>query len=171
MKQEIEIQIRRTKMNDLCELNAILNEVISSSSAYLSSRSKSIEDTKLWFDQHNSEITYFSLSALHENTFIGWASLSPYKDIEGYKETAEVSIYIKSEYRGKGVAVQLMKELESEAIRRNFNCLFSAITSDNVASISLHLKCGYYVVGTLKKCAVKNEKIYDVMFMSKIINR
>ena len=40
---------------------------------------------------------------LYKNKIVGWAALSPVSKREVYKGVAEVSIYITSKFRGKGI--------------------------------------------------------------------
>ena len=42
---------------------------------------------------------------------VGYASLSPYRLKDAFKSTVELSIYIHQDYRGQGVATQLMERI------------------------------------------------------------
>lgn len=169
MLQPADVNIRKTIFNDIEDINKILNHAIANTNAYLSSTQKSIEDTINWYDQHNSPDRYFALSAVAENSVLGWACVSPFRSIDGFAPTAEVSIYVDHRHRRKGIACRLLEALVEEAERRNFHNLISFITIDNQTSIYLHRKQGFEIQGTLKQVAIKNGKYQDVVIMAKIL--
>lgn len=164
------IYFRKTTLDDLRSINRILNDVINSSPFYLSNTTKSINDTNNWYKEHQNSDYYVSLSAIVNNEFAGWVSLSPFRNANGYDITAELSIYVDPKFYRRGIAKQMMVEIEQYAIDKNklYN-IISVITSTNQPSITLHEKMGYAITGILKEIAVKNEILQDVILMTKKI--
>ena len=71
-------------------------------------------------------------------------------------QTVEVSVYLAPEHRGKGLGFQLL-QLVTEAGRKAGNhTVISRISSDNLASIRIHEKAGYSMVGTHERSRVSN---------------
>jgi phosphinothricin acetyltransferase len=60
---------------------------------------------------------------------------------------AEVSVYIGSNSRGKGVGKQLMQQLISESEEAGFWTLQSGIFPENKASVKLHETVGFRYIG------------------------
>ena len=85
--------------------------------------------------------------ALHDNNVIGWAALSLVSKRPVYRGVAEVSIYIDDEYKGKGVGTLLLNNIIKKSEQAAYWTLQASILSDNTASIRLHEKCGFRVVG------------------------
>lgn len=85
-----------------------------------------------------------------------------------YLGVAEVSIYIDADFRNKGVGTQLLKALIKDSEEKGFWTLQSAIIEENAASISLHKKCGFRVLGTREKVAKMSNGIWhDVVLMER----
>lgn len=169
MDQSFEIVIAETELQDLPAINSILNEAIANTNAYLSNKQKTMEEMMDWYSRHHTTDSHFALTAKHRGVVVGWASLSPFRQIEGFALTAEVSVYTHVGFRGKGIGDCLLKSLIETASKRNFHSLVSVITSDNEVSISLHQKNGFELQGMLKESATKNGKLFDVVFMAKLL--
>lgn len=163
------IEIRMTDQEDIWAINNIWNDAILNTNAYLSSHQKTIEDTAEWLAAHSDGDAYFALTALIDRQVAGWACVSPFRSIDGYRSTAEISIYTHKEFRHRGVAQKLLMTLEVEALKRGIHSLVSVITTDNDISINLHRKNNYIITGGLREIAIKNGQFFDVVFLQKIL--
>ena len=81
----------------------------------------------------------------------GWAALSPVSSRAVYAGVAEVSVYVASEQQGRGVGARLLEQLIRESESAGLWTLQAGIFPENVASIRLHEKNGFRVVGTREK--------------------
>lgn len=160
--------IRTTTLSDLSDINKILNNVIESSDSYLTNKLKTIDDTRRWFDEHQNSDYYTILSTVINEQVVGWVCLSPFRNIDGYNITAELSVYVDPAFHRRGIAQQMMLAIENFALaQKKLHTIISLITANNKASINLHEKMGYTIAGTLKEVAVKNNKLADVVLMAK----
>ena len=82
-----------------------------------------------------------------DGTIAGWAALTPVSSRCVYAGVAEVSIYIDSAYSGKGLGTKLLNELIAQSEQNGIWTLQAGIMEGNVASIRLHEKCGFRMVG------------------------
>ena len=82
---------------------------------------------------------------------LGWAALSPVSSRCVYGGVGEVSVYIASKSRGKGVGKLLMEQLIKESEEAGFWTLQSGIFPENYASIKLHEKVGFRYIGKREK--------------------
>ena len=96
---------------------------------------------------------------------VGWCSLSQYRNGEGYRHTAEDSIYIKEGWTNKGIGTVLMKAMAAAARDLGFKTIIAFITGTNQPSIALHEKAGFVKTGCLRKAAVKFGQYYDLDIM------
>ena len=102
-----------------------------------------------------------------EEQIIGFCLLRPYNPFPVFKETAEVSYFIKKEYTGKGVGTTVLKKLEESAIDMGIKRLFADISSENKQSIEFHKKNGFVKCGHFKNAGKKFDKYFDIVWMEK----
>ncbi len=101
------------------------------------------------------------LVAVVEGEIAGWTALSPISSRCVYAGAAEVSIYISEKFRGKGIGVRLLKELIEESEQEDFWTLQSGIIERNKASIALHQKAGFRMVGFRERIAKDCDGIWQ----------
>jgi len=78
---------------------------------------------------------------------LGWAALSPVSKRRVYSGVAEVSVYVTGRARGKGIGRALLDALIDKSEESGIWTLQASIFPENVASIELHLQCGFREVG------------------------
>lgn len=89
--------------------------------------------------------------ARDDTKVIGWIALTPISNKYAYKGVAELSIYVADEARGKGIGNELLNALIKESEQEGYWTLQACILSDNQASLNLHKKHGFRVVGYREK--------------------
>ncbi len=99
------------------------------------------------------------------NIVVGWCALSKVSKRKVYKGVAKDTIYIDSDYQGKHWGRLLLRHLISESEREGFWTLQAAIFPQNKSSISLHISCGFRVIGVRKKIAQRDGIWYDNVLM------
>ena len=80
--------------------------------------------------------------------------------------------YIDKNYIGIGIGNQLLKKLIEES-RNNINIKTIIAVIGNVnceASISIHKKNGFNIIGTIKKVGYKKKQWLDAIYMQLILN-
>lgn len=82
---------------------------------------------------------------------VGWAALSPVSNRPVYAGVAEVSIYLDTAHCGAGLGTQLLMSLIDLSEKHGIWTLQSGIMRDNPASVRLHEKCGFRIVGYREK--------------------
>lgn len=121
-----------------------------------------------WDEWDKGHITSCRLVAKENDQVIGWAALSPVSGRCVYAGVAEVSVYVSGEHRGKNVGVKLLEALISQSEAQGFWTLQSGILRENTASIKLHEKCGFRIVGYREKLGqMDNGKWHDVMLLER----
>ena len=101
------------------------------------------------------------------NIVVGWCALSKVSKRKVYKGVAEDTIYIDSYFQGKHWGRLLLRHLISESEREGFWTLQAAIFPQNKSSISLHISCGFRVIGVRKKIAQRDGIWYDNVLMER----
>ena len=155
--------IRPATLQDQPGILTIYNESVLNSTATFDTDPRTPEKQVEWFNRHKAN--HPVLVEEENGQIAGWASLSPWSDRCAYDSTVEVSVYLAPEHRGKGLGFQLL-QLVTEAGRKAGNhTVISRISSDNLASIRIHEKAGYSMVGTMKEVGFKFGRLLDVVMM------
>jgi L-amino acid N-acyltransferase YncA len=105
---------------------------------------KSPPEWDAWDKGHLQEAR---IIAKENDDVLGWAALSPVSGRCVYAGVAEVSVYVASAARGKGLGKQLLRKLVEESEANNLWTLQAGIFPENIASIKIHEDCGFRVIG------------------------
>ena len=87
------------------------------------------------------------LVAREGESAVGWAALSPVSGRCVYAGVAEISVYVAGQYRGRGVGRALLDELVRRSEEHGLWTLQAGIFPENRASLALHDRAGFRVVG------------------------
>ncbi len=159
-------KIRKATLKDLKEITDIYNEAILKTVATFDTEIKSLDEQKIWFDNHGAKNPI--IVAEQNEIVIGWASLSQWSDRCAYSDTAEISLYVKSKYQGKGIGKKLIESILKEGKKVGLHAIIARITQGNKLSVRLHKKFGFKQIGVMKEVGQKFGKRLDVYLMEKI---
>ncbi|MFV0431648.1 MAG: GNAT family N-acetyltransferase [Alphaproteobacteria bacterium] len=99
---------------------------------------------------------------------IGYAYVSPYRSRKGWSWCVEDSIYLKHGHDGHGYGSMLLEALIVECKKINIRMMVAVISAnENIASIRLHQKMGFRMVGTMIDVGYKFNEWQNVVFMQK----
>lgn len=113
---------------------------------------------------------YKTFSIRLDGSICGYVILTQFKKREAYDETAEVTIYLKPEYTGRGIGVKAVSYIEEYAKNQHMHVLIAGICGENISSIKLFEKCGFEKCAHFKEVGIKFGKRLDVVYYQKIIN-
>lgn len=82
---------------------------------------------------------------------VAWAGAGPYRSRPAYTGVAEHSVYVARAARGTGAGRAALDALCRAYAKRGFWKIVSRIFPENVASLELHERCGFRVVGTYRR--------------------
>jgi phosphinothricin acetyltransferase len=112
---------------------------------------------------------YQSFLIMNDFECCGFGYLSQYKKRQAYDRTAEVSVYLKPEFTGKGIGTEVLRHLETIAKKNGISVLLAIISGDNDGSIRLFEKNKYEKCAHYKQIGEKFNKILDVVSYQKIL--
>jgi L-amino acid N-acyltransferase YncA len=98
---------------------------------------------------------------------VGWAALSRVSSRAVYAGVAEVSVYVAQSARGRGVGATLLFALIACSEQAGFWTLQASILVENVASVRVHERCGFRVVGRRERIARRDGKWRDTLLMER----
>ncbi|MGA0542778.1 GNAT family N-acetyltransferase [Neotabrizicola sp. VNH66] len=100
-----------------------------------------------------------------DGTVAGYASYGPWRAFDGYRATAEHSVYVATDFRGRGLARALMQALIARARGQGLHVLVAAIEAENAASVALHRSLGFGNDHVMRQVGQKFGRWLDLMFM------
>ncbi len=104
-----------------------------------------------WQVWDNGHLTHSRLIATEQDQILGWAALGPVSGRCVYAGVAEVSIYLADAQRGRGIGEYLLTKLIESSEANDIWTLQSGIFPENKASIRIHEKCGFRIIGYREK--------------------
>lgn len=119
-----------------------------------------------WEQWNEAHLTIARIVATEENDgqeILGWAALSKVSDRCVYAGVAEVSVYVKSSARGKGIGSMLLDALIKESESNDIWTLTAGIFPENVSSVRLHEKAGFRIMGVRERIGKMNGKWRDTL--------
>lgn len=97
------------------------------------------------FDQAHLPFARFVAEA--EGTVVGWSALTPSSQRCAYRGVADVSVYVVPEAWGKGVGKALLEALLPASETAGIWTLTAGILRENEASLRIHQKVGFRLIG------------------------
>ncbi|MCZ4225059.1 GNAT family N-acetyltransferase [Pedobacter rhodius] len=125
------------------------------------------DEVPTWSDWDRNHLKIGRLAIFDGDKMVGWAALSPVSSRCVYAGVAEVSVYVCSEFRGKGLGKKLLNELIIQSENEGLWTLQSGIFAENLMSIKLHESCGFRQIGYREKIGKKNGVWKDTIIMEK----
>lgn len=120
-----------------------------------------------WEEWDRSHLASCRLVARSEGELLGWVALSGVSSRCVYRGVAELSVYVSLQAQRRGVGTALMAALIESAEREGIWTLQAGIFPENIASIELHRRAGFRVVGTRERLGQMNGRWRDVVLMER----
>jgi len=105
---------------------------------------------------------------------IGWTALSPVSDRCAYAGVAEESVYVEPAAAGRGVGLTLLTRLLADAEAAGLWTIQTGVFPENQASLALHRRAGFKVVGVRERLGKLDGRWRDVVFLerrSRVVGR
>jgi L-amino acid N-acyltransferase YncA len=127
--------------DDWPRVAAIFAEGIATGHATFETRVPSWEE---WDAAHLVDLRFV---AERGGEVVGWIAASPVSKRPCYAGVVEESVYVAAEARGQGVGTSLLRALVEGAEKAGVWTIQTSVFPENEASIELHRRCGFRVVG------------------------
>jgi phosphinothricin acetyltransferase len=139
------ISTRLATVADAAAIAAIYNEGIADRIATFETEPRTVEQITAQIaakgDGHPTVV------AERDGEIVAWAGAGAYRSRPAYAGVAEHSVYVARRARGTGAGRAALEALCHAYAERGFWKIVSRIFPENTASLALHERCGFRVVG------------------------
>ncbi|MDF9811183.1 GNAT family N-acetyltransferase [Streptomyces sp. SPB162] len=98
---------------------------------------------------------------------LGWVAVSPVSGRHAYAGVVEHSVYVDPRARGRGVGAALLDALVASTEAAGVWTIQSGIFPENTASLRLHDRAGFRVIGTRERIARHRGVWRDVVLLER----
>ncbi|WP_315761468.1 MULTISPECIES: GNAT family N-acetyltransferase [unclassified Bradyrhizobium] len=160
-----ELEIRPTSEADLAAITAIYAQAVREGTATFELEPPDLpEMTRRFRALTDGGFPY--LVAVQDGRIAGYAYAGAYRPRPAYRFTVENSVYLDPASHRRGIGLRLMQRLISECEARGFRQMIAVIgDSANAASIGLHTRCGFQMIGTHPNVGLKFGRWLDTVMM------
>jgi phosphinothricin acetyltransferase len=120
-----------------------------------------------WMDWDLKHLSHSRFVYTENENVLGWTALSPVSARLAYKGVAEISIYLDTDFLGKGIGSRLMEKAILSSEQQGIWTLFSSIFPENIATLRLHEKFGFRIIGFREKIAQLDGKWRDTLLLER----
>lgn len=155
------VTIRAMTAGDADPVLAIYQAGIDTGNATFETRAP---EWPVWDKHHLADHRYVAVDG---DRVVGWVALSGVSDRCVYAGVAELSVYIHPDAQGRGVGRALLAELIDSTERAGVWTLQTGIFPENTASVALHRRAGFRLVGRRERLGRHHGVWRDVLLMER----
>lgn len=159
-----DLTIRDATEADLPAIRDIYNHAVEHTTAIWNEVLIDIDNRRVWLELRLAK-GFPVLVAERDGKVAGYASYGDWRAFDGYRHTVEHSVYVDKDCRGGGIGRQLMAALVDRARTGNVHVMIAAIEAENLASIALHERMGFTLVGIHREVGMKFGRWLDLAMM------
>jgi len=161
----VSVAIRASREDDLAAITAIYGHHVLHGSASFETEPPSLEDMR----RRRAELIargYPYLVAEDGSGIAGYAYAGPYRPRPAYRDTVENSVYLRPDAIGRGSGRLLLDALIINCEARGYRQMIAIVgDSGNKASIRLHERAGFHLIGVLRSVGFKHGRWLDTVLL------
>lgn len=157
----VRAELRPLEAGDWQAVCEIYREGIRSGLATFEVEAPSWED---WDAAHHAE---HRLVAEIGDRIVGWAALAPVSTRRVYRGVTENSVYVAGDAQGRGVGGALLSALVAGAEAAGIWTIEAGIFPENGASVAVHQRCGFRIVGVRERLGKRDGLWRDVLLLER----
>lgn len=161
------MQIRPTQTQDITSITALLNHEIAHGVAHFGTEPMAESDISEQLAQAGDRFPWYT--AMDDSGFLGFCKSAPWSTRGGYDWTAEITIYLAHQARGRGIGKVLYAKLLSTLKAQRFQVIVAGVSEPNPASVALHNSIGMKQTGYNSKMGFKHGQWIDVSYYQMIV--
>lgn len=158
---------RLATLADAGAIAAIYNEGIADRVATFETEPRTVDQLATTLRDKGDR--YPTVVAERDGDVVAWASAGAYRSRPAYAGVAEHSVYVARRARGTGAGRAALEALSRTYAERGFWKLVSRIFPENTASLALHERCGFRVVGVYERHGKLDGEWRDCVIVEKLL--
>jgi len=159
---------RAAQDSDAQAICDIVNPVIRDTTMSFNSKQKTAQDVVAEIrNTHANGHGFLVVDAA--GVLLGFASYKQFRGGPGYARTAEHSIMLAADARGRGVGRALMQALEDHARNAGMHSMIAGVSGENPGGVAFHDRLGYAQVAVLPQVGWKFGRWLDLILMQKLL--
>ncbi len=165
------VRLRPAEVRDAEAVLQIYNREVLGSVVTLDLVPRSLEEQRSYIAERSGAhlVLVAEIGSGEKAKIIGFASLSPYRDRPGYRTSVENSVYVHRDHQRLGIGNLLLGSIVEQAQAHGFHALFARIAGAQQASMSLHERHSFFLVGTEREAGRKFGRWLDVALMQRLL--
>ena len=144
-----DITTRLATTADAAAIATIYNEGIADRIATFETEPRTVEQIKAQLADKGDRFP--TVVAEQNGQILAWAGAGAYRARPAYAGVAEHSVYVARAARGKGAGRVVLEAFCRTYTERGFWKIVSRIFPENSASLALHERCGFRIVGVYQR--------------------
>lgn len=162
--------IRPATLADLPALTTIYNHYVLQTTITFDLRPFLPDERRGWFDEHGTTGRHRMLIAESgDGTPIGYATTSRWRPKPAYDTTVEASVYCHPDATGQGVGTSLYAAIFESLAGADVHRVVAGISLPNAASVRLHERFGFTLVGGFQEVGRKFDRYVDVAWFERAL--
>lgn len=154
------MNIRPVKLEDAQGIAAVYNYYIQNTHHTFEIEPRGVDEMRKRIGEIIEDYPY--LVAEEDGEILGYAYATRFRLRDAYEYSVEVSIYVRSAAKQKGIGTQLYTKLFDELAETNVHVIVAGISLPNDASIRFHEKLGFRKVAHFREIGYKLGRWIDV---------
>ena len=155
------MEIRKLTRDDWPAVREIFEQGIAGRSATFETEAPS------WKAWDRSQLDGQRYVAVEKGRVVGWVAAHPVSSRPCYAGVVEHSVYVRDDWQGKGIGRALLERLFESTEQAGIWTIQTGIFPENEASLALHRKAGFRVVGTQERLGKMDGVWLDVVVLER----
>ncbi|OSD04351.1 GCN5-related N-acetyltransferase [Trametes coccinea BRFM310] len=170
------LKIRDATADDLPAIQDIFNDQILHSTAIFRTHLQTLEERTRWLQDLHAEcypcvVAEITNAQSGAKQTIGWANLRHFISQPPFDGSAEVSLYVHEDFRGKGVGEKLYQGLLEETRKQGtrFHTIIAVVATENERAMKFWQKQEFKPCGTLREVGHKFGRWLDTTYLQTFV--
>lgn len=155
------MEYRDATPEDLPLIVHIYNSTVPGRMVTADTEAVTVESKRTWFLSHQPASRPIWMVE-NEGQTVGWVSFRDFYGRPAYRTTAEISIYLHPDHRGRKLGKEILQYSISQCTRLGIRQLLGFIFAHNIPSIKLFEQAGFTRWGLLPDVAVMDNQSYSL---------
>lgn len=165
-----QLLVRPATDDDVPALTDLYNHYVRTSPATFDIEPVSVEARREWASHYAVSGPHQLLVAVRDDTLVGYACSSRFREKLAYRTSVEMSVYVHHEAHGQGVGSHLYERLFAKLASEPIHRAYAGVTLPNAGSLALHRRFGFRDIGAYNEVGYKFGQFWSVHWLEKVMN-